>query len=315
MKFPFGIIAVIAIFCATPGFAAESSISTKRPIPKITKPGAVAVDVPTRRDQLSQLDAMHFCPRSLPSGNAPLFDRVSAPSGYGLDDRFNRVSAYFRNLGAACVGGVKEACKFIYEYALDWAQNSGLGKPQGDKDDSGLFWNSTLTGNMRLLSPMLAALGVAEQDSPLPKSQREVLDKWIKKKVKQYEHGRRAAGNYKGGKDGTTARKAAHNHAVQSSIVAMSYGAWSNKKKYFKTGIQQWFITLNSMRKDGSLPIETRRGARALFYTGRTLSALMQLAERAAVQGIDLYNTAPKRSKTIRSMLWHSLLTPSKNLT
>ena len=90
-----------------------------------------------------------------------------------------------------------------------------------------------------------------------PENQWEILDKWIKK-VKQYEHGLRNADHYKGGKDGTTARKAAHNHAVQSSIVAMSYGAWSNNKNYFKTGIQQWLITLKSMRKDGSLPIETR---------------------------------------------------------
>ena len=79
----------------------------------------------------------------------------------------------------------------------------------------------------------------------------------------------------------------------------MSYGAWSNNKKYFKTGVDQWFITLKSMRRDGSLPIETRRGARALFYHGRPLSALVQLAERAAVQGIDLYNRAPRRNKTI----------------
>ena len=42
------------------------------------------------------------------------------------------------------------------------------------------------------------------------------------------------------------------------------------------------------MRRAGSLPLETRRGARALSYTGRTLGALMQIAEPAAVQGIDL---------------------------
>ena len=44
------------------------------------------------------------------------------------------------------------------------------------------------------------------------------------------------------------------------------------------------------MRNDGSLPIETRRGARALFYHGRTLSALMQIGERARLQNIDLYS-------------------------
>ena len=298
MKSNLGIIAVIAFFCVTQETAAEVSVSTKRPISEITKPGAVAVDVPTRRNQLSQLAAMHFCPSSLPFGTAPVYDSVLDLTDNGVDERYNLVSAHFRKLGAACVGGVKDSCEFIYDYALDWAQNSKLGRPKGGKD-ADIFWTYTLTGNMRLLSPMLAALGVAEQVSPLPKSQRKILDKWVKKKVRQYEHGMRAEGSYKGGKHGTTARKAAHNYAVQSSIVAMSYGAWSNNKRYFKTGIEQWFITLNSMRKDGSLPIEARRGARALFYSGRTLSGLVQLAERAAVQGIDLYNTAPKMNKTI----------------
>ena len=298
MKQAIGVMAAIAVLWATPETAVGLSVSTKLPPPEITNPGAVAVDVPKRRNQLSQLAEMYLCPDFLPIENAPLYDSVSAPSDYGLDDRFNRVSARFRILGAACLGGVNEACQSIYDYALDWARKSGLGRPKGGKND-GVFWNSTLTANMRLLSPMLAALGVAEQVSPLPTHDRDVLDRWLKKKIDEYEHGMRGEGRFKGGKDGTRALKAAHNHAVQSSIVAMSYGAWSNNKKYFKTGLKQWFITLKSMRKDGSLPIETRRGARALFYHGRTLSALVQLAERAAVQGIDLYNSAPKKKKTI----------------
>lgn len=81
----------------------------------------------------------------------------------------------------------------------------------------------------------------------------------------------------------------------------MSYGVWVNDENYFETGIEQWSITMGSMRKDGSLPIETRRGARALFYHGRTVTGLMQLAERAAVQGIDLYGSEPGPNKTIHN--------------
>ena len=81
---------------------------------------------------------------------------------------------------------------------------------------------------------------------------------------------------------------------IQDSAIARA-----NEPEYFKTGVDQWFITLDSMRRNGSLPIETRRGARALYYHGRTLSGLMQLAERAAVQTIDLYAHAPSEEKTI----------------
>ena len=283
----------------TPAFAQSGhSVKTKRPAIEITRPGAVAVDALKRKNQLSDADAMHMCPGSVPVGSLHVFDSVTAPRGYGLDKRYYEVGARFRSLGAACLRGIANACDAVHGYALDWAQNSGLGGPEGRKDKA-LYWNNTLTANMRLLAPMLAALGVAEQITPLSLRDRDVLDRWLKAKVDEYEHGMRRNGSYKGGKDGTRARKAAHNHAVQSSIAAMSYGAWSNDKKYFKTGIDQWFITLKSMRKDGSLPIETRRGARALFYHGRTLGALVQLAERAAVQGVDLYNSAPRKNKTI----------------
>ena len=53
------------------------------------------------------------------------------------------------------------------------------------------------------------------------------------------------------------------------------------------------------MRDDGSFPIETRRGARALFYTGRILTGLMSIAEIARAQGIDLYASGPSKEKTI----------------
>jgi poly(beta-D-mannuronate) lyase len=63
--------------------------------------------------------------------------------------------------------------------------------------------------------------------------------------------------------------------------------------------LEQWFITLKSLRNDGSLPIETRRGARALFYHGRTLTGLSSLAEKAKMQNIDLWSLAPSDGKTI----------------
>ena len=239
----------------------------------------------------------HLCQRY---SNRPLPDVLHDLVGTSedVDDRYLPVAAKLRELGARCLMEDKTACGTIQSYALDWAQNSKLGDPRGGYDDN-IYWEETLTINMRLLVPMIAALSVAEQYSPLESSDRETLNRWLKRKVDQYEHGLRHLGRYKGGRHGTTARRAANNHAVQSSIAAMSYGAWVNAKKYFETGIEQWFITLGTMRSDGSLPVETRRGARALYYHGRTITGLIQLAERAAVQGIDLYGSAPGPNKTI----------------
>ena len=267
----------------------------------ITKPGVVAVDAQARRLELTNADALNFCvsTSSRPNSNLLLHD-LKVLADHGSDRRYSRVSTYFRKAASACLRGHDASCTNIQQFAMNWVQNSKLGAPKGVKEQP-LFWNETLSINMRLLNPMISALGVAEQFFPLAESDRKNLDLWLKHKVDQYEHSMRKEGNYKGGKQGTTARIAAHNHAVQSSITAMSYGAWVNNEKYFKTGIEQWKITLKTMRKDGSLPIETRRGARALFYQGRTIAGLLQLAERAAVQGIDLYSSTQRQHQTIHN--------------
>ena len=43
------------------------------------------------------------------------------------------------------------------------------------------------------------------------------------------------------------------------------------------------------MRADGSLPLETARGARALWYQRHAVASLVVIAQMAAVQGIDLF--------------------------
>ena len=152
---------------------------------------------------------------------------------------------------------------------------------------------------MRLLNPLISALAVAESSKPMPNKDKKFVNTWLKRMIQNFEHGMRFYGHYSGGKFGTFARKAAHNHAVQSSLAAMSYGAWTGDNPSFRIGLEQWDITIGSMREDGSLPIETRRGARALFYQGRTIAALIQIAERAKLQGIDLYSRRLSSGKSL----------------
>ena len=47
---------------------------------------------------------------------------------------------------------------------------------------------------------------------------------------------------------------------------------------------------LRHQRGDGSLPIETRRGGRAMFYQGRAMNALAVIAIIAENQGYDIWN-------------------------
>ena len=256
-------------------------------------PGKVSVDAVSRR---AEIDGKNICAATDIDLTVTVLADVSAPEDYGLDERFNTVADQFKRLSERCLAGSQVSCRTIQISSVKWARESKLDKP---RSTDGGKWNDTLTINMRLLSPMLAALGVAEEFSPMPEGERRVLIPWVTKIADNFEHGMRNEGSYEGGRAGTTARRAAHNHAVQSSNAQMSLGAFIGDSERFNVGINQWFITLESMRGDGSLPIETRRGARALFYHGRTITALSALAEKAKVQGIDLWDTAPTETKTI----------------
>lgn len=230
----------------------------------------------------------------------PEYIKIRYKASLGNNDKLSKAknlpsTVWFKQT-RGILGGNDEACKLIQKGALEWATKSHLDKPRRTE---GGIWNDTLTINMRLLNPVISAIGVAETFVTMSPKNREIVDPWLAKIKSNFEHGMRSEGNYNVGAMGTFARKAAHNHAIQSSLVAMSYGSWVGDDKAFNIGLEQWNITLSSMRKDGRLPIETRRGARALFYQGRTIAALIQIAERAKVQGIDLYNFPPSPEKNI----------------
>lgn len=258
----------------------------------VTKPGFVAVDHVKRKADLQGAGLLQQrCGFGLPV--KPPVLTASIDTSRGADKAYDHIDDYFREAGKTCFAGDRETCKDIRDYALEWAES---GKPEMPWTRLA-EWRATITVNMRLTGPMMAALAIAQAEEPLPSDAAEKVLGWLKSKVDEFSHDLRGDGYYDF--DTGSVRKAAHNHAVQSSVAAMSYGALARNDGYFETGIEQWHITLDSMREDGSLPIETRRGARALFYQGRTIAGLVMLAERARAQGIDLFRQAPQPGKSI----------------
>ena len=68
--------------------------------------------------------------------------KVEAPSGYGLDDRFNHAQNKFENFSFPCGGGNIEACKHVKRVILDWAK-SNAAQRTGPSDGEGRHWNDT----------------------------------------------------------------------------------------------------------------------------------------------------------------------------
>ena len=96
--------------------------------------------------------------------------------------------------------------------------------------------------------------------------------------------------NYKSGSGAAGAPKRAHNHALSSAVAHMELGVLTSDNKTFRTAFKNFEAAIKYSRKDGSLPIETRRGGRAMFYQARAMNVLVAIAMIAENQGYDIWD-------------------------
>ena len=212
--------------------------------------------------------------------------KVKAPIGYGLDDRYDYALSRFTNFTFPCSGGNIEACKHVKNTILSWAK-ADAAKRTGPSDHEGRHWNDTLTVNLYVASPMLAAYSFAKQVISVPQEEDRIIKDWFKKIVKKNQHLLYGKTYDYGGASGTPKR--AHNHALSSAVAHMQLGILIDSDKEFKKAFRNYESAIRYQRKDGSLPIEVRRGGRAMFYQGRAMNALAVIAIIGEHQGYNIW--------------------------
>ena len=202
--------------------------------------------------------------------------KVKAPVGYGLDDRYDYALSRFTNFTFPCSGGNIEACEHVKNTILNWAK-ANAAKRTGPSDHEGRHWNDTLTVNLYVASPMLAAYSFAKQIISIPQEEDRIIKNWFKKIVKKNQHLLYGKTYDYGGASGTPA------------VAHMQLGILIDSDKEFKKAFRNYEATIRYQRKDGSLPIEVRRGGRAMFYQGRAMNALAVIAIIAEHQGYNIW--------------------------
>ena len=212
--------------------------------------------------------------------------KVKAPIGYGLDDIYDYALSRFINFTFPCSGGNIEACEHVKNTILNWAK-ANAAKRTGPSDHEGRHWNDTLTVNLYVASPMLAAYSFAKQIISIPQEEDRIIKNWFKKIVKKNQHLLYGKTYDYGGASGTPKR--AHNHALSSAVAHMQLGILIDNDKEFKKAFRNYESAIKHQRKDGSLPIEVRRGGRAMFYQGRAMNALAVIAIIAEHQGYNIW--------------------------
>ena len=212
--------------------------------------------------------------------------KVKAPSGYGLDDRYDFALSRFSNFSFPCGGGDKKSCEYVKDTILNWAK-ANAAKRTGPSDEEGRHWNDTLTVNLWVSSPMMAAYSFAKQVINVSAEEDKIIKEWFKKIVKKNQHLMYSKTYDYGGASGTPKR--AHNHALSSAIAHMELGILLNDNKLFRKAFKNYEAAIKYQRKDGSMPIEVRRGGRAMFYQARAMNALAVIAIIAEHQGYNIW--------------------------
>ena len=223
-------------------------------------------------------------------GNNPVLPviKVEAPSGYGLDNRFMYALDKFENFKRPCGGGNIEACENVKSVILDWAK-ADAAQRKGPSNHEGRHWNDTLTINLWIASPMMAGYSFAKQRINISEEEDKIIKDWFKKIVKKNQHLMYELKTYKQGTQAAGVPRSAHNHALSSAISHMQLGILLNDNKLFRKAFRNYENAIRYQRKDGSMPIETRRGGRAMFYQGRAMNALSVIAIIAEHQGYNIW--------------------------
>jgi poly(beta-D-mannuronate) lyase len=198
--------------------------------------------------------------RALPGGP----DTASEPFAYAV-----------MTLGAAAFGaGDAAARRKLIELLDGWAKSDALARLQKASPN-------TYYALDRTLLPTLVAFALVRDDPAVEPEARERIERWLARL-----HGIRGPGRVPPPPGDATAR---NNHYYLRASVDMAWGALTGDDAAFREGSVAYLAALRDMRPDGSLPLETRRGARALWYQRHAVASLVVIAEMAATQGLDLY--------------------------
>ena len=143
----------------------------------------------------------------------------------------------------------------------------------------------------RTLFPTIVAFSLVRDHPDFGAADRGLVAAWLDRLVERRGPGRP--------KD-PALMSSQNNHGYLGDSVTMAWGIVGGEDALFRTGVARFVGALDQMRADGSLPLETARGARALYYQRHAISSLVAIAEMAATQGYDLYRLESEDQGSLR---------------
>lgn len=247
----------------------------------LARPGEVLF---VRAERRRELDAMapeereRLCRapvRRWPSARA--VTTIRATPGYGGDNRTQRFAMIVMQAAASAFGAGEDKALWATKRLLErWAKGRAMTK-LSDPDDATSYYVVE-----RTLLPTIVGYWLTVRGNPRVTAKTRLrIERWLEGLVERSRQRRLELSS-----DEVSAR---NNHAYLAAAVLMAWGALTGDPGLVETAVGIYRRAIADMRADGSFPLETMRGARALWYQRHAVASLVTIAEMAAVQGIDLY--------------------------
>ncbi len=206
--------------------------------------------------------------------------RLSATEGYGSDQSAEDFSWAVMVLSGRALAGDAKARKRLTETLATWAKAGAFTETEQVHDAHYAL--------KRQLLPLLVAYAILLPD--LETKRADLLKTWLDGLVRKIDHVF----------DGDVDR---NNHRILADSVLAVWGSLIGDRAMMEKGLARYDAVLREARPDGTLELEARRGARALWYQRQTLSSLTVLAEVARGQGTDLYGRAGPAGQSYAALL------------
>ena len=170
----------------------------------------------------------------------------------------------YRNAIELCATGDVESCNDIVEHTKFLAENKKMFKNKYFDTHGHDYYESTLFNNFSI-AHVLTAYGVAIQKVEVDADTHDKIGKQFKKAIKS---------NNRLKNDG---QKYVNNHHLVSARSFALYGTIFDDAKAIKKAKSLLNRYYKTMTKEGALKYEAVRGHRALFYTGKTITAVISI--------------------------------------
>jgi len=204
---------------------------------------------------------------------------LTTTEGYGTDGSGNQYAFAVMVLSGRALAGDKRAEDMLKRFLLKWADAGAFSKTEKIHD--------AYYALKRLMLPTVVAFSIIRDG--LSDEDKQKLTAWIDPLVRRTDQMFEGSVDY-------------NNHRYLADSVLMAWGSLTGDRALYQKGIDRFHVILDDARADGSLPLETRRGARALWYMRQSLTSMTVMAEIARGAGDDLFDATATSDGAKKSM-------------